>query len=293
MRSWIVLVVMVGLGLAGCGSRLTRRGPLDPSLSAFVSSDTVILVGVRMDQVRATSLYRALAARQRVPPFGNFPAEAGFDPATDVNELLLASDGARALAVAHGDFKGKKPSNLASAPYKGYTLFSKDERDAIAFIDERTVLGGPLASVRAAIDQWKAGGRGAPPDLVARAQALPADTQIWAVVAGWKGADAATLRGMGNAANLDRVLRSVEGASLTVDLRTGIHAAGTGDCRTEADAQSLSESLRGLAGIARIGVPRNRPELLRVFDGIRVKQEGSAVKLNVDVPQDVAAQLLK
>ncbi len=262
-------------------------------MSAFVSSDTVALLGVRMDQIRATSLYRVLAARQRVPRFGDFPAEAGFDPATDVSELLLASDGNRVLAVARGEFKGKKPSGLASAPYKDYTIFTRDDRDALAFVDERTVIGGPVAGVRAAIDQMKAGGRGAPPDLVARAQALPGDAQIWAAVVGWKGLDAGTLRGMGNAANLDRVLRSVEGASLTVDLRTGVHAAATGDCRTEADAQSLSESLRGLAGIARLGVPRNRPELLRVFDGIRVKQEGSAVKVNIDIPEDAAEQLLK
>ena len=124
----------------------------------------------------------------------------------------------------------------------------------MAFIGKSISLGGPTASVRAAIEQLKSGGHGAPRDLLARAQALPGDAQIWAVVAGWRGATPDQLRAMGNLANLDRVLRSVEGASLTVDLRSGAHAAFIGDARTEAEAQNLADSLRGLAALARMGV---------------------------------------
>jgi hypothetical protein len=86
-------------------------------------------------------------------------------------------------------------------------------------------------------------------------------------------------------------MRSVEGANLTVDLRTGVHAALTGDCRTEADAGSLADSLRGLASLARIGLTHNQPDLVPVFDGVQVRQEGRVVKMNLDVSQQVADKL--
>jgi hypothetical protein len=292
MKQRIALPLLLCAILAGCGS-LTRHGPLDPALTAFIPSDAVALMSIHMDQIRTTPIYLKLAAQNKLTRFDGFSTEMGFDLAKDVHEFLLASDGRNMLAIMHGDFKAKRPAGLESASYDGYTLYIKDPREAIAFLDDRTALGGAAAGVRAAIDRWKAGARSAPPDLMARAQAVSADAQIWAVASGWKGAGPGTLREMGNAANLDRMLRSVAGANLTIDLRQGAHAAATGDCRTEADAQTLSESLRGLAGIARLGVPKNRPELLRAFDGIQVKQQGQLVKVNIDIPADVADRLWK
>jgi hypothetical protein len=98
---------------------------------------------------------------------------------------------------------------------------------------------------------------------------------------------------MGNFANLDRVLRLVEGASLTIDLRAGAHAAFTGDSRTEADAKSLADSLRGLAALARMAVSRNQPDLLRAFDGLQVRQDGRMVQVNVDIAEDLAEKLVR
>jgi len=288
--------IVLCLTLAGCGS-LTRHGPVDPALAAFIPPDTVALAGARVDQLRATPIYRKLAEENRLPSFDQFRTESGFDPSRDIHEVLLAGDGKNVLAIAHGAFPPKPPGNLNASEYKGYTLYAKDQSEAIAFIDRSIALGGPVASVRAAIDQYKSGGRGAPRDLMARAQALPADAQIWAVVAGWRGATPDQLREMGNLGNLDRMLRSVEGASLTVNLRTGAHAALTGDCRTEADAKNLADSLRGLSALARMGVGRGdrgkQTDLLRALDGIQVKQEGRVVRVNVDIAEDLAEKLVE
>jgi hypothetical protein len=257
------------LALAGCGGSLARYGPIDPGLAVFIPPDTVALAGVHVDQVRATPLYRMLAERNRLPKFGQF------DPGRGIHELLVASDGKNVLGIARGDF-GPQSQN-----------------EAITLIGKNIALGGSAAVVRAAIDRYKNGGRGgAPRDLMARAQALPADTQIWAVVAGWRGATPDQLREMGNFANLDRVLRLVEGASLTVDLRTGVHAVLTGDSRTEVDAKSLADSLRGLAALARMGLQR-APDLLRALDGIQVKQAGRVVQVNADMAEDLVEKLVR
>jgi len=251
--------------LGGCGG---RHGPIDPALTAFIPPDTVALAGVSVDRVRGTPIYRKLALQNRLPRW-------------DIHHLLLASDGKHVLAIARGAFPEQKAS----------------ETEGITFIGHDIALFGEAAAVRAAIDQSKDGGRGAPRDLMARAQALPADTQIWAVVAAWRGATPDQLRAMGNWGNLDCVFRLVEGASQTVDLRTGVHAAFTGDSRTEADAKNLADSLRGLAALARMGAPRNvpgnQPDLLRALDGIQVAQEGRVVRVNIDLAEDLAEKLVR
>jgi len=288
--NFAVVAILFCLILAGCGS---RHGPTDPSLTVFIPPDTVALAGANLEQIRATPLYRRLAERNRLPRFDEFRTESGFDPRLDIHSLLLASNGKDMLAIAHGVFAAKPEGNLQTSEYKGYTLYAKDQSEAIAFIDKNIVLGGRTVSIRTAIDQYKSGGSGAPRDLMARAQALPADAQIWAVVAAWRGMEPGQLREMGNLANLDRVMRLVEGASLTVNLRAGVHAAFTGDSRTETDAKTLADSLRGLAALARMGVPRNQPDLLRVLDGIQVKQAGRVVNVTVDIAEDVAERLAR
>lgn len=289
MKLQIPCLLLFGLALAGCSG---RRGPIDPSLSVFIPPDTVALVGVRMDQLRATPIYRKLEGRKSLPRFDEFRTDSGFDPGRDVRELLLAADGENTLAIAHGVFEAKPPGGLPTTGYRGYTLLAKDSRAVIVFLDRSTALGGAPEMVRAAIDQYKSGARRAPPDLLARAQSVSGDAQIWAVVSGWKGLGRDRLSEMGNAGNLDRVLRSLHAASLTVDLRSGMHAAATGECPSELEARTLAEQLGGLAGAARIGVRAGQTELLRALDGIRVAQEGRSVKLHIDIAPDLTDKLL-
>ena len=251
------------------------------------------LLGVNMDNLRTTPIYRKLADAGRLPRFDQFRSDSGFDPSRDIRGLLLSSDGKSALAVAQGTFPAKPPGSLQESEYRSYTLYAKGPWESMAFIGKSISLGGPTASVRAAIDQYKSGGHGAPHDLIARAEALPDDVQIWAVVAGWRGATPDQLRAMGNLGNLDRVLRSVEGASLTVDLRAGVHAAFKGDCRTEADAKSLADSLRALAALARMGIAQNQPDIARAFDGLQVTQEGPLVQMHIDIAEELAERLVK
>jgi hypothetical protein len=98
---------------------------------------------------------------------------------------------------------------------------------------------------------------------------------------------------MGNLGNLDRVLRLVRSASLTVDLRAGAHAIFTGDSRTEADAKTLADSLRGLAALARLGAARKQPDLARALDLIQVKQDGLVVQVDANIPEDLAEKLAR
>jgi hypothetical protein len=259
------------LTLGGC------RGRVDSAWTAFVPPDTMALAGIRLDQLRETPVYRKLAAQHRIPRFDEFRNDTGIDPERDIRELLLAYDGQNALWIARGAFRMKEPGS----PGNGTT----------AVIDTSTALAGPAPVVRAAIDRYRTGRSGAPGSLLARVEALPGDPQIWAVTSGWTGLRPDTLRQMGNAANLDRVLRSADNTTLTADLRVGLHAAMAAECRTEPDARNLSAELRGLLGLVR-SVPRNRPDLRRAFDDVQVTQQDRSVRVNVDIPQDLVERLL-
>jgi hypothetical protein len=250
--------------LGGCSSTVTRSNAVDPVLAAYIPPDTVVLAAMRVDQLRDTPLYRKLSAQKRLPNLSEFRAE-------DVHDVLLASDAKNVLAIGRGTFPAHS--------------------DAITLADRHTALAGPPDMVQAAIQRARSGSHSPPRDLMARAAAVPGNSQIWAVVADWPGLDPEMLRYMGNFGNIDRVLRSVKGATLTIDLSSGAHTIFTGDCQTEADAGSLADSLRGLASLARIAVAQKQPDLARVFDGLQVRQDGRIVTLSIDVPESLAEQL--
>ena len=97
---------------------------------------------------------------------------------------------------------------------------------------------------------------------------------------------------MGNAANLNRVLRSIQTASLTADFAKGLHISATGDCSTQQDAEQLTESLRGVLAMLRLSVPPRQPDLQRGFDAIQVQAAGRSIHASVDLAPQLATALI-
>ena len=48
-----------------------------------------------------------------------------------------------------------------------------------------------------------------------------------------------------------------------------------------------------MVGLGRLSVPANEPEMLRLFDGIRVEQTQRSVLLNLKIPSDLIDRLLQ
>lgn len=285
MPKLLSCVMLVCLAATGCRSAETGQSLTDPALTAFVPADAVALAAIRMDQVRATPLYRKLESEKRLPQFSQF------NPGTDLKEVLIASNGNDTLVASRGRFDVKIPESAQKSVYKGYTIYAGDQ-GGFTFIDKSIALAGTKPALRAAIDQYKSGTRSeAVRTLLGRARAIAGQNQIWAVSTG--PGSIMTLPQRGNAANLSKIFQALEDTTFVADLRAGFHANLTGICKTEQDAKTLGDALRGLAGLGRLSVPENRPQLLRLYDGIQVDQQQRSIKVTAAIPADLIDQLLE
>ena len=284
-------LLAIPVAILGCSCAQTGGARIDPALAALVPADTILLSGIRMNELRATPLYTKMLSQQRLSELDDFARQTNFDPRKDVNEMLLASNGVESVLLARGNFKIQAPAGMKKSIYKGATLYGKTG-GAYAILDATTAVAGVESAVRRAIDQ-KQSGRPGPASLLDRARALPGSGQLWFVSSGWGTLPERLAADPGNLSNMGRLLRTIENASGTADLRSGITATLIGQCRTDPDAKNLGDAARGMVGLGRLSVPENQPEMLRVFDGIKVEQKQRTVQVNVSISPDLIDKLLK
>ena len=258
----ILLCLAAALSLAGCRS---QRG-----LLSYVPADTVALAGIRVDSLKSSPSYRKLEALGLLR-FDDIASSTGVDPRRDVSELLLAGNGKHTVMIARGRIE------LKNALPAGYRLEKPEPDVAVA---------GPEAIVRAALEQRRTRGSAG---IATRAAAVRGDSQIWGVTTGGD----VFFPVEGNASNLRGFFRLVKEATFSADLRTGLHALAIASSGSEPEARKLADAVRGVAGLSRLAVPNNRPDLLRLYDGIKVDQQGATVRVEVTWAQNLVDALLE
>lgn len=172
------------------------------------------------------------------------------DPGLQARELLAIWDGAHWLIAARGPRTAPPPSA------------------AFAVIGDVTLAGSPEA-LRAASRR-----RGSRPDLLTRAEALPAGSQIWAVSNGpvdLPGLDPGT----------SRLLKAVADVAVTAALDSGLHAVATGDCLDERNAQYFENTVRGMLSLAHLN------------QSVQLSHEGRSVKIVASLPPDAVEKFLR
>ena len=83
---------------------------VDNVLIRMVPPGTESLMGGRMQELKSTALFEKLVYAQKLPDFERFVKETGFDPRTDVQELLFASTPKGGVLLARGKFRVKVPT---------------------------------------------------------------------------------------------------------------------------------------------------------------------------------------
>jgi hypothetical protein len=285
------IMLAVTLMTPGCNSAELGRTGIDATLAGLIPPDATMLAGARMDTIRLTPLYKKLLAQKRLDQLDEFARRTGFDPRRDVRELLIGSNGKDSIVAARGTFNARAFEGVTKSSYKGYTLYTRDA-GGVALIDGSTAVAGNLPALHAALDRYQAGSRSGPVELLSRARQIPPENQIWSVSSGFESFITGAIPQAGNAANVGRILQSLENTTAAADFRTGVNGFLNGLCRTEADAKNLGDAARGLAGLGRLSVPENQPELLRLWDGIQVEQQQRTVKITIVVPENLLEKLI-
>jgi hypothetical protein len=276
MRAFRPFAFVPLLLMAGCRPAETGSAAVDPVLASLVPPDTTMLVGVRMDAVRATPLFKELAQQEMRSSLDEFTAEFGLDPRRDISELLIASNGKDVLAMARGKF------DMAKKPPMG-----------VALLDGSTAAAGSPDAIGALLSRRKAHSGGLPAALREKIKSISIPNQIWAVSLGWNAALDSAIPEKGNMANLRRVFRTVDSFTVAADLRLGLNLAASGMCRSDQDARTLADAFHGFIGIGRLSTPDNQPDLLKVYDAIKVDQNQRSIGVKAEIPMNLLEKFLK
>lgn len=269
---------------------------IDNVLEKMVPPGSTSLVGAHMDAIRRTDLYRRMVAGRKLPDVDRFAEETGFDPRRDVRELLyVTAPGETNVLLARGNFR----VNAAAMPdvklvRRGeYNIYVNAQGKAgFCILDSTLAAAGDVSAIEAALDEWKSGNHAGARPLLARATPVSAASQIWGISTGFAGFIAQYMPRSQNGVDFSRIFRGLEDTWFEADFTAGLQATAHGEARTEQDAVNLRDAAKGLIGLGRLSVPQNEPELLRLWDGITVSQEGRAITIHADIPDNLVDKLV-
>ncbi|HLH43902.1 MAG TPA: hypothetical protein VKV74_13010 [Bryobacteraceae bacterium] len=276
--------------LAAC-SHPAQPGPkIDPALAGMIPSDTRLLAGARLEAIQKTAIYKKYLAGRDFPAVDRFAEQMKIDPRKDLWELLYVSNGSRSAVLGRGMFSDESEPRIPGHRfgYRGFNLVG-DDNTAVLLVSPTFAAIGDTAELKALVDA-RDKSPGAPAALAAAMKDILPDSQLWAACAG----DSLRLpfAATGNLANLNNIVQAIQSGSFYLDLRMGLAGVGLGRSRTERDSQELEAGLKALIGLGRLSTPQNRPELQRIWDGIRVTQQDRETKLYIDQPEELVGQFL-
>jgi hypothetical protein len=148
---------------------------------------------------------------------------------------------------------------------------------------------GATAALRSLIDN-KGKGNGPPAVLADQLKQMPAEAVLWAAYGG--GVTRLPFNAPGDLANVNKIMASIQSGSMYLDLRTGVNGLATGTCGSDQDAKGLYDALRGLAGLAQLAIPKDKPEVGRILDGLRITQDSHQVNIHIEEPEELVDPLL-
>lgn len=290
----LIMTAAAALMLLGCKG--SDEGALvDPALSTLVPADTTMLVGIRVEDLLKTQIYKKYFAERSMAPVDEFAKEMGLDPRKDLWEVLLITNGKDSVVLGRGKFSNEAEPRIQREmeggkrfSYRGFTLIGNDETAVM-------LMGPSLAGVGATeglkrIVDTRDKTNGPPAILAERMKEIPREAGFWSVYAG--SPIDLPANASANMGNLVKILNSIQSGSFYADVRTNISAKATGIVETDQGAKELHDSLRGLLGLGRLMGAKDDVRLQRLFDGIRVTQDGKNVNLYIDESEDAIGTLM-
>jgi hypothetical protein len=241
-----------------------------------------------------TPVYQKYLADRAMGPIDQFAQETGINVHKDLWEVLFISTGKDSAWLARGKFSNEAEPRIARelqgaqrTNYRGFTLVGNEE-EAVLLMGPSMIGIGDTPELKRIIDT-RDKTNGPPEVLAARMKEIPGTAEIWAVA---KGAPIPVPPGSpANLNNLAKTMSSVESGLFYLDVNTGISGKATGIAETDQSAKELYDSLHGMLGLARAMSDKRSVAMQRLYDGLRVTQDGKHVNLYIEEQEDSVATL--
>jgi hypothetical protein len=275
-------------------SALFAQPRVDNVLERMVPTGATSLVGGRMEQIKQTELYKKLLVTQNLTQLDQFARDTGFDPRRDVRELLFTTNAQGSVMLARGTFHINSIAlkDAKKTRHGKYDIWGQDG-NGFCILDSTLAAAGDIPAVAAALDEWTSGKHAAAKPLLARVTNVSPQSQLWGVSIGSGNFLADHPPAANSSLDFSRIFSNLRDYWFQADFSGGMRAEVHGTTGTEKDAINLRDVVRGLVGLGRLSVPENRSELLKVWDGITVDQQGRSLSLHADIPQDLIDKLVQ
>jgi hypothetical protein len=294
-----ILLVFLPVLVQSCGRKPSTGVFVEPKLRRLVAPDTKFIVGIRLDKIRETPLYKKLNDQTNFQQRLQLLSErTGFDLQKDLSQMLLVSDGTDRLVLAAGRFTpGQIEAKLGElgkrrTKYKDYTLIG-DPQGSIVLMNPSVAAAGTQQALHRLIDNSDTY-NDLPPELAKQLEELPGAGQIFAVSIGEfplqtsGDSDTTGMRSM-----LSNLLGYVRTAQAGIHLADGAEMDATAQCVSEEGARRVRDALKGAIGLARLNTRDDQMQMLKLYDRVEVTQQNSRVHLAAAIPFDLVDPILQ
>jgi hypothetical protein len=283
--------LIIGFAIA---SALAAQPRIDNVLEKMVPPSATGIVGAHMDQIKQTEMYRKLLAMQGLGQLDQFARETGFDPRRDVREILFVTEGNGAVLLARGSFhvNASATKNFQKTRQGQYEIWS-DARNGFCILDSTLAAAGPIQSIRDVLNEWTSGTHTAAQHLIGYAASVNPQFQIWGVSTGTGNFLVDHPPAPNSGLDFTSIFRSLQEYWFQADFSSGMKAEIHANTHTEKEAMNVRDAAKGLIGLGRLNTPDNQPDLLKVWDGMSVDQQGRSISIRAEMPQELIDRLVQ
>ncbi len=269
--------------------------------------NAAVVAGVNVGRAKSTQfgqfVLAQVAADHKDDPM---IAKAGFNPATDLNEVLAGTSGlpgVQSLILASGTFYPQLVSAAAQAAgatvadYKGVPIFTVGKRAAsLAFLGTSIAIIGDLVSVQGAIDRRTATSPAINSSLASQIQQLSESMDAWAIstVPVSKFANLNLPDQQLNALLNSGLLQSIQQTSGGVSLGSSIQLSAQAVTNSSQNATALADVVRFLANMLQADAPSSASAVIAsLVQTLTVQTDGNTVNITASIPESQIESLVR
>ena len=306
MRFFTLPLVVAALGSCAFAA--------DPGLLSLVMPDAKIVVGIEAAQARNSPFGQYVLSHMQANDanLNNFISQTGFDPRTDVTEMILASNSdpktphGQGLVLIKGVFDVTKLTAAAQAhggtilPFQGLDIISYPARNSqqfargIVFLDSSTAITGDIGLVETAIQQRKSNIQPSS-SLLDKIAHVSGNNDFWFVSLVPISQFSAALPDPNLRSALGgNVLASINQLSGGVSLANSVAVSIDAVANNSQNAQSLADVLKFAASLVQLNSQNNpqSAQIAALLSTLNTTVAGNVTSISFSIPEQQLEQLL-